>query len=254
MDRKPWSDEEVELLRSGSTSLSSVQLAEQLGRPLKMVRWKAGKLGIKLIDARRDNRGAEPTVWTEDRLAYLREHGPVEPAADIAAALGLTEGQVRQAKSHYGIEGRGVARKQDPEHVERRVAPLRGVQKVDREIERPCRDCGRECPPFAYPSERERSTTWLCSFCRNIRRHGIQGAQALQMIADQGNRCMTCKRSFDEHRPVLDHDHDHCPGTFGCSVCARGFVCYRCNHVAAALDLLHHNPELAEAFEIYLGR
>lgn len=71
------------------------------------------------------------------------------------------------------------------------------------------------------------------------------------MIADQGNRCATCKRSFEIVRPVLDHDHEHCPGTFGCPLCLRGFVCNRCNQIASALDELHKNPELAAAFENY---
>ena len=42
--------------------------------------------------------------WTDDQLQYLREHSRSQPAAAIAAALGRTEGSVRQKRRSLGLQ------------------------------------------------------------------------------------------------------------------------------------------------------
>lgn len=63
-----------------------------------------------------------------------------------------------------------------------------------------------------------------------------------------GGLCWLCKE-----RPGKDFDHDHecCPGTFGCKACVRGFVCRVCNQKLRAID----DPGwLAKAFAYLEGR
>lgn len=42
--------------------------------------------------------------WTDDQLQYLREHSRSQPAAAIAAALGRTEGSVKQKRRSLGLK------------------------------------------------------------------------------------------------------------------------------------------------------
>ena len=42
--------------------------------------------------------------WTDDQLQYLREHSRSQSAAAIAAALGRTEGSVRQKRRSLGLQ------------------------------------------------------------------------------------------------------------------------------------------------------
>jgi hypothetical protein len=159
MTKQMWTSEEVALLTERATSSSASELARLLDRPIKMVRWKAGKLGLTLKDGRLDNPGRAQYVWNDESLTYLRANAALLPAADIGAHLGLTEKQIRQALFHYGIAARGVSRPHTPEETEKRIAALRGVEKVDRAVDRPCTSCGEVKPVHLFASEKVLQST-----------------------------------------------------------------------------------------------
>lgn len=48
-----------------------------------------------------------------------------------------------------------------------------------------------------------------------------------------------------------DHDHKHCPGKYGCSVCFRGFLCRDCN---ASAGNSHDSPQTLRLIAEYLER
>lgn len=47
--------------------------------------------------------GGRPPVWTQEQLAYLREHGKIEPVYYPAKKLGMTEGTARYYLKKWGI-------------------------------------------------------------------------------------------------------------------------------------------------------
>lgn len=52
------------------------------------------------------------------------------------------------------------------------------------------------------------------------------------MLADQNGRCKICgalEPGSNRKYFSIDHDHNHCPGQFGCSECVRGLLCTLCN-------------------------
>lgn len=257
---RKWTDEEVALLEDRATSSTVKELAEELGRPVKMVRWKIKKLGLTPVDARTYARGAPRTAWTEDRLSYLREHA-TEPSLAIAEVLGMSVRQVRDARTRYGILGRGQARKHTPEEVERRIAPLRGVQKVDRSQPRACTQCGEVRPIFQYPSE-DSLQSGLCEECRKeqrairwqkvpdaaravqykvqkLRQYSLTEEHLDQMLGEQNGCCALCFVEFSDKpatRMGIDHDHRCCSGIKSCGKCVRGLLCHRCNVMIGFLE------------------
>lgn len=46
---------------------------------------------------------ARHIIWTEEKLAYLREHYPTEPANDIAEVIGCTDTAVSWKAKRLGI-------------------------------------------------------------------------------------------------------------------------------------------------------
>jgi hypothetical protein len=64
--------------------------------------------------------------------------------------------------------------------------------------------------------------------------HGLDPAQREAILEAQGSRCAICgtrQTGKPGGRLAVDHDHDHCPGTFGCAECVRGLLCVRCNNL-----------------------
>lgn len=277
MERRTWSSEEVVLLTERAASSPLKDIAAELNRPVDMVRWKARKLGLTTYDARKDNRGAPRSVWSPDRLQYLREHAATDAAADIAEHLGVDVRSVRTAMLDYGIEGRGRTRKQSPAEVERRTAPLRGRQKVDRQEPRECSRCHESKPVHQFPSEKNMESG-LCKECRaevraerwahtsdeeraviylrqRILAHGITVNAFDILWARQGGVCAVCKEPFlDPTKAEIDHDHRHCPGARGCSECVRGLLHRRCNIAVGWAEQFDADPTYLEAIAAYLAR
>jgi len=252
---RKWTAEEVALLEDRATSSTVKELAEELGRPVKMVRWKVKKLGLTTQDGRR-NTGRPRTTWTPERLSYLREHA-LEPSAQIAEYLGISVTQVQDARSRYGIPGRGTSRKHSAEEVARRIEPLRGLQKVDRNQPRECPQCGEVKPVFQYPSEGTIQSA-LCEDCRKeqravrhmkapvprrnlgrLRQYTLSEEDFEALVDAQEGRCSVCRHLMQgagPRRMTIDHDHGCCPGRKSCGKCIRGLLCHRCNVMIGFLE------------------
>lgn len=68
-------------------------------------------------------------------------------------------------------------------------------------------------------------------------RHGLQPGQIDALLASQGGRCRICRTNNPGPRAWnIDHDHRHCPGTYGCAYCIRGLLCTPCNLMLANAD------------------
>ena len=223
-----------------ATSSTVKELAEELGRPVKMVRWKVKKLGLEVLDARQFQPGRDPYVWTEDKLQYLVDHAG-QASGQIAEALGVSEKQVREARHRYRIAGRGQARNHTPEEIERRVSHLRGIEKVSRDGLRVCTQCGQMTPVFQFPSERGPLQSGKCQRCRLLssvwRRYRLSEDRWLEMLSEQGNACAICQDVFSEDLPPhVDHDHGCCDRSGSCGQCVRGLLCRRCNNMIGFLE------------------
>lgn len=73
--------------------------------------------------------------------------------------------------------------------------------------------------------------------------HGIGHDRYRELLA---NGCRGCGIMDDL---VVDHDHDCCPGPYGCSRCVRGCLCSPCNK---ALGMLRDDPVRIRALLSYL--
>jgi len=58
-----------------------------------------------------------------------------------------------------------------------------------------------------------------------------------RQLAEQGNACAICGRSFSQFQAYNDHDHKCCPRRLKefCGKCNRGILCYLCNKYAVGL-------------------
>ena len=87
------------------------------------------------------------------------------------------------------------------------------------------------CKPCAKLHEKERVVAK--EFRRRLRRHGLTIADYEALLASQGGTCAfaTCCKTDDGRGRSLhiDHDHDCCPGPYGCRKCVRGLLCAQHN-------------------------
>lgn len=95
-----WSELELNYLRDNAGRLSYEEIGWALGVSDTTVRCKAIALGLK----HKKYRGNRSRVWTEEELAYLREHFPVESATDIADHFGVSYTTVRVKALELGLE------------------------------------------------------------------------------------------------------------------------------------------------------
>lgn len=80
-------------------------------------------------------------------------------------------------------------------------------------------------------------------------RHGLSADEVTALVTLQGGGCAVCHRT---DQPLqLDHDHRHCPGTYGCRQCVRGALCGNCNN---ALKLLRDDRTIVAELGLYLER
>lgn len=77
-------------------------------------------------------------------------------------------------------------------------------------------------------------------FCRDCRhrfshllpgatKHNVPLAMLVQFMRNPSCRLCSQPLNIYASRHHVDHDHDCCPGPFGCEECVRGFLCKSCN-------------------------
>ena len=109
-------------------------------------------------------------------------------------------------------------------------------------IQKRCSICGvtteanRYCPDCLKAYNRKRV----------VERHGLTLERYAQISADQNGQCAICKT---ETTLVIDHDHRHCAGPYGCGLCFRGLICSKCNRI---LGQVEDNPKTLIAMANYL--
>ena len=94
---KPWTAEELSLLRELYPSSPIPELAQKLGRSVASVKHRAYSLGVKR------NSWCE-RLWTAEELEMLRELYPnCKSTQAVAEKIGRPWGSVRQIASNLGI-------------------------------------------------------------------------------------------------------------------------------------------------------
>lgn len=250
MSRRAWTDDEVAFLQEEAASSTLAELSAELGRPVKMVRWKTQQLGLSVLDGRAyGGSGRTVSVWTEERLAYLREHSTSLPVAQIATHLGVSEISVRHALYFYRIPGRGqgVPRSTESLQVVREKARVRRETRYPPEGPWACLRCTVSKPLNEFNSTGARPSH-VCLVCereaRLTKAYALSQEQFDAMLAAQGGVCAICSNPetrMVRGRPMplsLDHDHACCPGRVTCGRCIRGLLCWECNNVLGKIEKL----------------
>lgn len=173
------------------------------------------------------------------------------------SALGLCTGHYAMLKSkgglrplHESIRPRGSTSKRDSQgrkecarcrewHAEESYGP--SAKNVDG-LRSECAACRRA--HHSQNKEVHRARRTLAAF-------NITWEQRAQMLAEQGGRCMACRRPDPGPKGwCIDHDHACCPeGGRSCGECIRGILCSRCN---LTLGLVGDDPELLQDMINYL--
>lgn len=113
-----WTPDEVALLRELYPHRRASEVAERIGRPLPSVYAMATKLGLQksaefraspasgrlLPGGRGQNQPRNWRAWTDEDVAYLRAHFPVERTADVAKVLGRNASTTSQKARLLGLK------------------------------------------------------------------------------------------------------------------------------------------------------
>ena len=85
-----------------------------------------------------------------------------------------------------------------------------------------------------------------------ITNHGISLVDYLKLLAAQDFSCSIdgFKPEESGYRLAIDHDHNCCPGRWGCKNCVRGLICTGCNTLIGYLET---KQELITKCQEYLG-
>jgi len=217
------------------------------------LRAKLRELGVVPRDTRGESARKRLTTWTPEKLAELAEKLAQAPVATVAREYGLTHGGLADVIHRYEVPTRGRSRQQTPEEIERRIAPLRGREKVDWGVPRECRVCHEVKQPDEFPHDRNQGSR-RCLACRAdarnarwheapperkraitdqlvLRKYKLTAEEFEAKLAEQGGSCALCgiPSNGDKMRWSVDHDHACCSGQRTCGQCNRGIVCQRCN-------------------------
>lgn len=71
-------------------------------------------------------------------------------------------------------------------------------------------------------------TGGFCSTHRAYSRHGLDAQRANELHGKY--ECGICGSDNGGRTFHIDHDHGHCAGSYGCSICVRGLLCISCNN------------------------
>lgn len=92
-----WSDDEIAYLRENCDSMPYEDIGRKLGVSHTTVRLKALELGLSRP------RYTKTVEWTDDRIAYLREHYADEPTTDISEHIGISQPTVKRKAEELGL-------------------------------------------------------------------------------------------------------------------------------------------------------
>ena len=94
---------------------------------------------------------------------------------------------------------------------------------------------GHTCPSCVATMERLRAH-WPTHFGK-VNLHGISVVTYLEMLEKQEFSCALCCEEFTSKRNRhIDHNHNCCPGAWGCASCVRGILCPGCNMMVGYLE------------------
>lgn len=113
-----------------------------------------------------------------------------------------------------------------------------------------CKTCTKEASYKYYQdmTEEERKEYNARRYKAPYQKHGLTKEQHQAMLNDQSGLCAICEKEKATH---IDHNHECCPGQFGCPDCVRGILCFKCN---TAIGLLSDSVESARNIILYLTR
>ena len=126
---------------------------------------------------------------------------------------------------------------------------------------RVCKGCRVEFRPESYKEkDRVRARQWILDnpervTAKGIELHGITQEQYDALLEAQGGVCAICHQpekwmlNGKVCRLSIDHDHDHCDGSYGCKLCVRALLCRRCN---TTLGLMGDDVNLVMMIAAYL--
>lgn len=102
------------------------------------------------------------------------------------------------------------------------------IMKVT-ETHKQCRVCERLLPftNFARKNPYCKSCSSYLGHVRNVRKHGVEPEQYVEMLKAQDFKCAICNKKT-EKRLAIDHDHSCCKEN-SCGTCIRGLLCFDCN-------------------------
>jgi hypothetical protein len=130
---RPWTSEETVFLQSNYQSMTSRQLAENLGRSWESVRGKMKEkqliVGEDIRKARQQSRRGMPYrsrnkgfSWNEENETFLRDNYAMMPNPDLAQAIGTTVSGVFWRARAMGL-------KKDPQFRTNLVARLLDIRR-----------------------------------------------------------------------------------------------------------------------------
>lgn len=136
---------------------------------------------------------------------------------------------------------------QRPRQAGRRNRSVIEVMARDREGRKLCINCDtwKELEGFGKYKPAADGLSPRCGMCLRARRHGVTTGV---VSAFSARGCMICGQPTDS--PVIDHDHNCCPGDTGCIKCVRGTLCNGCNK---GLGFFRDKPTLLAAAARYLN-
>ena len=97
---KPWSKDEVRLLKRLFPSGRTRQVVAKIGRPLTAVRQKAYDMGLKT---------PKPKYWLNEEIKVLKKLYPTKTAAEIACRLGRSVLVVRNKIFELALKKHKIA-------------------------------------------------------------------------------------------------------------------------------------------------
>jgi len=96
---------------------------------------------------------------------------------------------------------------------------------------------------------------WLPSRLQSIQSHGVTVIWFINTLINQDFSCAICGLQRKDRKKFrnlcIDHDHNCCPGAYGCEKCVRGLLCDFCNLLIGRYE---NNPRIFDSVSSYLKK